>query len=201
MKRGGFWMTTVATGLAVAGLMTVGRAGLRSHGALFLQGQMKIAAGDTDNGLKLLAEAATGPQMRAGLRSPLEKASAEPEKPCRNMTPAATPKPKAGTVREQPVSIKPAPEPTLASAIPTVPMPPAVQASYVQDGFAYLPTAQREALRAQQEEIQRAQRVREREIKKLMHEVSFRYQFGSNEVTNAEQIRTQVQKQLRSLNQ
>ena len=46
MKRGGFWMTTVAAGMAVLGLMTVGRAGLKSQAVLFLQGQMKIAAGD-----------------------------------------------------------------------------------------------------------------------------------------------------------
>ena len=62
MKRGSFLMTTVATGLMVAGLLTVGRAGLKSQGFLFLAGQLKIAAGDTDSGMKLLAMAATGPE-------------------------------------------------------------------------------------------------------------------------------------------
>ena len=88
MKRG-FWLTTVAAGMAVLGLMTVGRAGLKSQSVLFLQGQMKIATGDTDSGLKLLAEASSRPQMGASLTDPLETESqpakaAKPEKRCKN---------------------------------------------------------------------------------------------------------------------
>jgi len=83
MKHGGFWTTTVATGLMVAGLMTIGRAGLKSQGFLFLAGQLKIAAGDTDSGMKLLARAASGPDMSSNSMLSSEKESVIAEKkPC-----------------------------------------------------------------------------------------------------------------------
>src|SRR5512146_2303659 len=170
MKRGGFWMTAVAAGMAVLGLMTVGRAGLKSHAALFLQGQMKIAAGDTETGLKLLAEASSRPQMGASLTNPLENASqpvkaAEPKKPCKKWAavsePSAAADVKANQFPQISLKIKPAPEPTLASL--TIPMPPMLQTPYAQDAMAYIPTVQREALRARREEIKRAQCIREQQ--------------------------------------
>lgn len=204
MKRGGFWLTTVAAGVAVLGLMTAGRAGLKSHAALFLQGQMKIAAGDTDTGLKLLAEASSRPQMGASLTNPLENASqavkpAEPKKPCKNW---ATSVPSAAAERatnrfpQVSLKMKPAPEPTLASLTPVIPMPPMVQTSYAQDAMAYIPTAQREAIRAHHAEIKRAQCIREQQMKmeKALREVSYKYQLNS--VPSAREIQIQVLKGL-----
>ncbi len=196
MKRGGFWMTAVATGVAVLGLMTVGRAGLKSQGLLFLQGQMKIAAGDTDSGLRLLAEASSRPQMGASLTNPLETASqpakaAQPEKPCRKLTAAESP----NRTEQALLKVKPAPEPTLASlSTPMIPMPPVVNAPYTQDGMAYIPTMQREALRSQQAEIRRAQRIREAELKKALREISYKYRVAN--IPNAPEIRVQVQEDL-----
>jgi hypothetical protein len=199
MKRGGFWMTTVATGLAVVGLMTVGRAALNSHGVLFLQGQMKIAAGDTDSGLKLLAAASSRPQMNASLIDPLERGAAvkavEDQKACPKVSSVS----KVGPSERVSLKMKPAPEPTFASlAVPSTPMPPMVQVRYMQDGMPYLPTAQREVVRAH-ELAAHVQRVREREMKDAMRQVSFHY--GPNSLPNAEQIKMQVQRDLGSLAQ
>jgi hypothetical protein len=192
MKRGGFWMTTVATGLAVVGLMTVGRAALNSQGVLFLQGQMKIATGDTDSGLKLLAAASSQPETGPSQTVSSESASAAAEKPCNRKTAVAQ---KVNRPERTSLKLKPAPEPTLANmAMPSVPMPPMVQVHYAQDGMAYIPTAQREMLRARQAEIQRAQRIQEQKMKESLQEVSFHY--GPNALPNAEQIRVQVQKDL-----
>ena len=192
MKRGGFWMTTVATGLAVVGLMTVGRAALNSQGVLLLQGQMKIAAGDTDSGLKLLAAASSQPQATASQAASSEPASVAAEKPCSSKMPAAQ---KVNRPEQATLKMKPAPEPTLANmAIPSIPMPPMVEVHYAQDGMAYIPTAQREVLRARQAEIQRAQRIQEQKMKEALREVSFHY--GPNALPNADQIRVQVQKDL-----
>lgn len=209
MKRGGFWMTTVTAGMAVLGLMTVGRAGLKSHAALFLQGQMKIATGDTDTGLKLLAEASSRPQMGASLTNPLEKASqpvkaAEPKKPCKNWAasePSAAPIANPNRFPQVSLKLKPAPEPTLASMTPTIPMPPMVQAPYAQDAMAYIPTVQREALRAHQAEVKRAQCIREQQVKleKVLRELSYQYQVNS--VPSAREIQIQVQKGLGTVTQ
>ncbi len=207
MRRGGFWMTTVAAGVAVLGLMTVGRAGLKSQAILFLQGQMKIAAGDTDSGLKLLAEASSRPQMGASLTDPLEAASqpvkaAEPQKPCKSWSPAQ-PDPvatrKVNRTEQVSVKVKPAPEPTLASLTPMVPALPMVQVPYAQDAMAYIPTVQREALRTHQAEIKRAQCIREKEIKKAFRELSSQYQM--NTVPSAREIQMQVEKGLGALAQ
>jgi hypothetical protein len=207
MKRGGFWMTTVAAGVAVLVLMSAGRAGLKSHAALFLQGQMKIAAGDTETGLKLLAEASSRPQMGASLTNPLENASqpvkaAEPKKPCKKWAvsePSAAADVKANQFPQISLKIKPAPEPTLASMTPVIPMPPMLQTPYAQDAMAYIPTAQREALRAHRTDLKRAQYIRERQIKKVLHELS--YQFEMNSVPSAREIQIQVQKSLGTLAQ
>ena len=207
MKRGGFWMTTVAAGVVVLGLMTVGRAGLKSHAALFLQGQMKIAAGDTDTGLRLLAEASSRPQMGASLTNPLENASqpvkaAEPKKPCKNWAvsePSAATDVKTNQFPQISLKIKPAPEPTLASLTPVIPMPPMLQTPYAQDAMAYIPTAQREALRAHQSEIKRAQCIREEQMKKVLRELSYKYEVNS--VPSAREIQIQVQKGLGALAQ
>lgn len=195
MKRGGFWMTTVAAGVAVLGLMTVGRASLKSQAVLFLQGQMKIAAGDTDTGLKLLAEASTRPQMGASLTNPLETVSepvkaAKPEKPCKGWS-VTYPAPKSMASRTEQVSvkIKPAPEPTLASLTPNVPVSPTFRTPYAEDAMPYIPTAQREALRVQLSEIKKAQCTREQEMKKAFRELSFKYQV--NTVPSAREIRMQ----------
>lgn len=206
MKRGGFWMTTVAAGMAVLGLMTVGRAGLKSQAILFLQGQMKIASGDTDNGLRLLAEASSRPQMGASLTNPLETVSeplkaTKPEKPCKGWSVTyPMPEPKASRTDEQvSVKIKPAPEPTLASLTPMFPAPPMIQGPYAQNAMAYIPTAQREALRVQLAEIKKAQCIREQQMKKAFRELSFKYQV--NTVPNASEIQMQVQKGLGTLAQ
>lgn len=207
MKRGGFWMTTVMAGVAVLGLMTVGRAGLRSQTALFLQGQMKIASGDTDTGLRLLAEASTRPQGEDP-RAQLENANqevklGEPSTPCRKW---ATPQSRSVTDRrvsgERQISVKmpPAPEPTLASLVtPVIPRPPMVRVSYAQDAMAYIPTAQREQWRAHRLEFERAQRIRERELKQVEQQVSDKYQW--NGVPDAQELQLQVQRQLGALAQ
>ncbi len=203
MKRGGFWMTTVAVGVAVLGLMTAGRAGLKSHAVLFLQGQMKIAAGDTETGLKLLAEASSRPQMGASLTNPLETVSqpvkaAKPEKPCKRWS-VTNPAPERKASPTEQVSVKPAPEPTLASLTPMIPTLPIVRAAYTSDGMAYIPTAQREAIRAQQAEIKRAQCIREEQIKRTLREISYHYQITT--VPSAREIQMQVEKGLGTLAQ
>jgi hypothetical protein len=198
MKRG-FWLTTVAAGMAVLGLMTVGRAGLKSQSVLFLQGQMKIATGDTDSGLKLLAEASSRPQMGASLTDPLETESqpakaAKPEKRCKNWSvtyPVA--ERKARRTEQVSIEAKAAPEPTLASLTPMPPAPPMVQTTDAQDAMAYIPTMQREALRTHRAEIKRAQCIREQEMK-AVRELTFHYQM--NTVPSAREIQMQVQKGL-----
>ncbi len=199
MKRGSFWTTTVATGLMVAGLMTVGRAGLKSQGFLFLAGQMKIAAGDTDSGMKLLAKAASGPEMNSNSMLASEKpsimATAAPEKkPCPKMNAA----PVIRKVKSETTQFKTrfAPEPTLAALGPhEMPMAPMmVPATFQADPSAYITHQQVEAIRTQQAEMRKAQRIREMHTKKLLHEISVKYSYTT--VPDPEQIREQVQKDL-----
>ncbi len=195
MKRGGFWATTVATGLLVAGLMTVGRAGLRSQGWLYLQGQMKIAAGDTDSGLKLLAAATTEPKVSTESSNPQEAATrpVAPEGPCHG----SIAPPKQNRVIEKAQKVRAAPEPTLASlVVPSLPGPAVIPATYMQDAIPYIATAQREALRVQQAELHRAQRIREQEVRRALRHASF--QFESKDLPDPVKIQTQVQKELGS---
>jgi len=199
MKRGSFLMTTVATGLMVAGLLTVGRAGLKSQGFLFLAGQLKIAAGDTDSGMKLLAMAATGPEMNSNSMLASEKPSgvstaSTEKKPCQKMNAAPIiRKEKSETTQ---LKAKYAPEPTLASLVPhELPVPPMmISATFQADPSAFISRQQLEAIRAQQLEMKKAQRVREMHTKKLMHEISMKYDYST--VPDPEQIREQVQKNL-----
>ena len=197
MKRGSFWTTTVATGLMVAGLMTVGRAGLKSQGFLFLAGQIKIAAGDTDSGMKLLARAASGPEMNSNSMLASEKPaviSAAEKKPCQKMNAA----PVIRKVKSETTQFKTrfAPEPTLAALgpheMPVAPM--MIPATFQADPSAFITRQQVEAIRAQQNETIKAQRVREMHTKKLLHEISVKYSYTT--VPDPEQIRQQVQKEL-----
>lgn len=57
MKHGGFWMT-IGTGLLMAGSLTAGRSAMQSPSLLYLAGQLKMAVGDTDSGMRLMNEAA-----------------------------------------------------------------------------------------------------------------------------------------------
>ena len=199
MKRGSFLMTTVATGLMVAGLLTVGRAGLKSQGFLFLAGQLKIAAGDTDSGMKLLAMAATGPEMNSNSMLASEKPSgvstaSTEKKPCQKMNAAPIIR-KAKSETTQ-LKAKYAPEPTLASLaryeLPVAPM--MIPATFQADPSAFISHQQMEAIRAQQMEMKKAQRVREMHTKKLLREISMKYSYST--VPDPEQIREQVQKDL-----
>jgi hypothetical protein len=185
-------MTTVATGLMVAGLMTVGRAGLKSQGFLFLAGQLKIAAGDTDSGMKLLARAASGPELNSTSMLTSEKESVVAEKkPCPKSDAAPVFRKLKATTQ---IKFKYAPEPTLASLAPAqIPFVDAVFHGQA-DPSAFISHQQLEAIRAQQIEMKKAQRTREMNTRKLLREVSLKY--GPNAFPNAEKINIQVQKEL-----
>jgi hypothetical protein len=185
--------------LMVAGLLTVGRAGLKSQGFLFLAGQLKIAAGDTDSGMKLLAMAASGPEMNSNSMLASEKpsivsAAAREKKPCPKMNAApAVRKVKSETTQ---FKAKFAPEPTLAS-LGTHELPMAammIPATFQADPASYISHQQMEAIRAQQIEMKKAQRIREMHTKKLLHEISVKYNYTT--APDPEQIREQVQKDL-----
>jgi hypothetical protein len=198
MKRGNFLMTTVATGLMVAGLMTVGRAGLKTQGFLFLAGQLKIAAGDTDSGMKLLAQAASGPEMSSNSMLASEKLSAvvapAEKKPCPKMNVVPVVRKDKPELK---VKAKFAPEPTMASLSPDgILMLPMMQSSFhVQaDPAAYVSHEQLQSIRAQQTEIRKAHRFQEQNTKRLLREISAKY--STAPVPNPEQIRMQVQKEL-----
>lgn len=195
MKRGNFLMTTVATGLMVAGLMTVGRAGLKSQGFLFLAGQMKIAAGDTDSGMKLLARAASGPEFNSNSMLASEKDSAVTTAAEKKSCPKMNVVPVVRKDKPEPVKMKVtvqhAPEPTMA-ALAQAPM--MHEAMFQADPAAFLSHQQIEAIRAQQIEMKKAQRMRELNTRRLMHEVSMKY--GPNTLPDAEKINMQVQKEL-----
>lgn len=181
MKRGKFMMTTVTTGLLVAGLMAAGRAGLNSPGLLFLAGQLKIAAGDTESGMKLLSRAAAEPAASSNSMLLSEKPSPISSGPCKKSG-APVVKAKVETPR-----IKYAPEPTLARvATPEVPL---VLASFVPDPAMFMSREQQNSLRAQQYEIQRAQQVREQQTRRMLREISLK-----DRIPSAERIRDMVQK-------
>ena len=190
MKHGGFWTTTVATGLMVAGLMTIGRAGLKSQGFLFLAGQLKIAAGDTDSGMKLLARAASGPDMSSNSMLTSEKESVIAEKkPCPKSMPATAPKMKMTTVKPSH-----APEPTIAMIHPNLPPSPQMLPTSMNFALPYIPAEQQEAIRRQQNEIRKAHRLQEKNTRRLLREVSLQY--VPNSVPNADEIRNKIQKEL-----
>ena len=196
MKRGSFWMTTVATGLMVAGLMTVSRAGLKSQGFLFLAGQMKIASGDTDSGMKLLARAATGPDLNSNSMLASEKPSPVVEKPCQklNGTPAVR---KAEKSMTQKTAY--APEPILASlSLPAVPVPPVTSDAYTFH-TVFLPREQQEMIEAQRADFAKAERIREAKTRKMLHQIALKY--GRDGAPDAARINAEVQKALSTWSQ
>ncbi len=196
MKRGSFWMTTVATGLMVAGLMTVSRAGLKSQGFLFLAGQMKIASGDTNSGMKLLARAANGPDLNSNSMLASEKPSPVVEKPCQklNTTPAVR-KVEKNVTQEA----AHAPEPTLASlTLPAVPAPPVTSDAY-SFHTVFLPREQQEMIEAQRADIERVQKIREAKTRKMLHQIELKY--GRDGAADAARINAEVQKALSTWSQ
>lgn len=64
MKHGGFLMT-IGTGLLMAGSLTAGRSAMQSPSLLYLAGQLKMAVGDTDSGMRLMNEAAKNGNSKA----------------------------------------------------------------------------------------------------------------------------------------
>jgi hypothetical protein len=167
---------------------------------------MKIAAGDTDNGLRLLAEASRRPQTGASATNPLENVNeplkAEIVKPCKKggvAQPKSAPERKVRRTEQVSDKVKPAPEPTLASlAAPAIAIPPTVYAPYGQDAMAYIPAAQREQLRMQRAEFDKAQRLRELELKRVMRHISHKYEV---KVPSASDIQVQVERGLHTLAQ
>jgi hypothetical protein len=153
---------------------------------------MKIATGDTDSGLKLLAQAAGRPQSIERFPSDSENVKAEQQNPCKKSKPALV-QPRARRSDPAPMKLNYAPEPTLASL--HVPEPPMVHSAAMPE-IPYITAEQREILRAQQSEIHRMQRVHEQEAKRIMREVSLKY--GPGHLPNAEEIRIQVQEKLNS---
>lgn len=63
MKHGGFWIT-IGTGILMAGSLTAGRSAMQSPSVLYLAGQLKMAVGDTDSGMRLMNEAAKNGNSR-----------------------------------------------------------------------------------------------------------------------------------------
>jgi hypothetical protein len=111
-----------------------------------------------------------------------------------NMTPApVVRKVKSDTLKS---TVRYAPDPTLASLSPNdFPVPAMVPAAPVAPA-GYLSQEQFRELRNYNLEFKRAQRARERNAKKLIHEVSMKY--GQEVVPDPEQIRMQVEMEMRN---
>lgn len=107
MKHGNFWMTTIGAGVVIAGMMAAGRTAMQSPALLFLAGQLKVAVGRTDEGLRLMNQAAI--QRESGTVHAAEP-SAKPTEVC-------TEKTSIKTKTRRPAAVKAA----KAVALPQVP--------------------------------------------------------------------------------
>lgn len=58
MKYGNLWTSTIGAGVVIAGMMTASRTALQSPAFLFMAGQFKVAVGKTDDGIRLMNQAA-----------------------------------------------------------------------------------------------------------------------------------------------
>lgn len=183
MKHGNFWMTTIGAGVVIAGMMTAGRAALQSPAILFLAGQLKVAVGQTDEGMRLMNQAAS--QRENGTVHAAEP-TAKPIQVCTKDTTGQSSQPRSTTVRAKAVATKPvtskssAPMALLAKLdMPNLPFSPSEMGirpvSFDPATFRYLTDDERAKIIQAQIEAERIQRQRMKEVRRATHAVVIKY--------------------------
>jgi hypothetical protein len=160
MKHGNFWMTTIGTGLLIAGMMIVGRTAMQSPAMLFLAGQLKVAVGKTEDGIRLMNQAAT--KEEAGTVHAAEPV-AKPTEVCSKIPSSAAIPRRPETAKVVKSIAKPLPAAVVFAKL-ELPQPPV--ANIDPTTFRYLTEQQRHEIHAAQKEFQKAQRERLSQIRR-----------------------------------
>lgn len=175
MKHGNFWMTTVGAGLVIAAMMAAGRTAAQNPTYLFLAGQLKVATGHTEDGMRLMNEAAAQRDSENGKVHAAEPA-AKPTEVCEKSAPKQpVSRPTARPVATK-ASITPkAPVAVLAKLETTVPIP---SVYFAPAAFQYLNASERAEITKVQVEFQKSQRERVRQERRA-HALVLKYAIPS----------------------
>lgn len=191
MKRSGILMT-IGTGLMMAGLLTAGRAAMKSPTLLYLAGQLKMAAGDKAAGMELMSAAASDRNSKSDVvlaAEPVTEANCE-----------RTSKIEKKPVRTAKVVKKVASEPVLVAKLEP-PLPPIVYATPTLNSVppSYFHEARMNSMRIKQEMLRKAEL--EKQTKQLtrmakIYSTKFNVQDFQNHVPTPEEIQHQVESSL-----
>lgn len=172
MKHGNFWMTTVGAGLVIAAMMAAGRTAAQNPTVLFLAGQLKVATGHTEDGMRLLNEAAAQRDSENGKVHAAGPAT-KPTEVCEK----SSPKQPASRPAARPVAMKVSASPKapvailakLETPVPVAPvfLPPAA--------FQYLNASEQAQITKLQVEFQKVARQRVRQGHKMARTMVLRY--------------------------
>ncbi len=177
MKFGNFWMTTVGAGVVIAGMMTAGHAAMQSPTVLFLAGQLKIATGNTEAGLRLMNEAAAQRDSENGKVHAAEP-QAKPTEVC-NLAPLSSETSRPAMTKPAKTAATQKPSVVVMAKLEGAPLPSAMvlpsQIAVTPVAFRYMSESDRAQIQRMQDDVQRAQHERMKQIHRAARAMVLNY--------------------------
>jgi hypothetical protein len=179
MKYGNLWTSTIGAGVLVASMMTAGRTALQSPAFLFLAGQVKIAVGNTDDGIRLMKAAANQRNTETNKVHAAEKPADNEACTKKNTGNATTLRPAAVTPAKTEAAKSAPPIAVMAKLeMPDMPFAPAANVSgriaIDPVAFHYLSESQRAQIIRTQVNFERIQREKAHEFRRATHAMVMR---------------------------
>ncbi len=176
MKHGNFWMTTIGAGVVIAGMMSAGRAAMQTPAFLFLAGQIKVATGQTEAGMRLMNEAAS--QHDSGTVHAAEPA----QKPTQVCTKDTTRNIQVRPAAERQVKTVANEAKAPVVVVAKLEVPPTPAAAMIPSGvyispvaFQYMSDSDRRRIAETQIELQKVQRERMKQVRRAAHAMMLKY--------------------------
>lgn len=188
MKYGNVWTSTIGAGVVIAGMMTAGHAAMQSPAFLFLAGQIKVAIGNTDEGIRLMNEAASQRNGEMNKVHAAEKPAAADNEVCTKKTIGNTlgPHPPASAAKtSKPLAIMAKLDMPDMPFVPEANVPGRRWIDPV--AFHYLTESQRAQVIQAQVNFEKIQREKAREIRRSIHAMKYvpaAPGFGSADIPN-----------------
>jgi len=181
MKQANFWVTTFGTGVVIAGMITASHSAVQSPTLLFLAGQLKIAAGQTQDGMRLMNQAAALRGSENGKVHAAEPVK-QPEKDTHVCTKDTTVNagPRPAIVRDAKFLVPEHRKPVAIMAkleIPSTPFtPPDTAVPFVNPAtLRYMSEAERAQMIQAEVEVRMVQRERAKELRRAAKAINFKY--------------------------
>jgi len=197
MKYGNVWTSTIGAGVVIAGMMTAGHTALQSPALLFLAGQIKVAIGNTDEGIRLMNAAASQRNNETNKVHAAEKPAAADNEVCTKKTTGNTLSPRPAATNLVKIDAAKNAKPLAIMAKLDMPDPPFVPEANVSGrkwidpvAFHYLTESQRAQVIQAQVNFEKIQVEKAREIRRAAH--AMRYVpaapgFGPADISNVPQ--------------